>query len=87
MGQFGGGVNGAATGQDQRALGRSQPLAHLLNGSRGCAGTGDADRRAAQQRVGIFHQHIKGDLDMHRARPTSLEQRKRPRQHGGQFGR
>ena len=87
VGQFGGGVNGAATGQDQRALGRSQPLAHLLNGSRGCAGTGDADRRAAQQRVGIFHQHIQGDLDMHRARPTSLEQRKRPRQHGGQFGR
>jgi len=86
-GQRGRGIDGAAAGENQRALGARQQLSHLLD-RRGC-GTGarDADRLAAQQCVGVFHQHIQRDLDMHRPRTAGLEQCKCPCQHPGQLRR
>jgi hypothetical protein len=84
-GQRRGGLDGAAAGQDQRALGGGEPLAHLRDRHWRRSGTRHADGGGAEQRVGVFHQHIQRDFDVYRARAPCLEQRKRPRQHAGQF--
>ena len=84
--QRGRGVDRPATGQNQRAFGLDQALAHLLHCRRGRPRARDADWQAGQQGVGIFYQHVERDLNVHRPGTTGLKQRKGTGQHARQLG-
>ena len=85
-GQLGGGINRAATGENQRTLGVCQPLTHLRHGRRRGTRASNAHWLAIEQEIGVFHQHVEGNLDVHRTRAPGLEQGESPGQHARQLG-
>ncbi|MNM50463.1 hypothetical protein D3C81_615030 [compost metagenome] len=87
LSQLGGGIDGAATGKNQRTLGAGQQFGHTRNGRRRSTGAVNVHRQAAEQVVGVFNQHVQWNFDVHRARTTGLEQRERAGQHARQLGR
>ncbi|MNK99809.1 hypothetical protein D3C87_1202240 [compost metagenome] len=81
------GIDRTATGENQRTLGAGQQRAHTAYGSGRGTGAVDVDRNTGEQLIGLFHQHVQRNFDVHRTRTPGLEQGECASEHAGQFRR
>ena len=79
-------VDSTAASENQWTLRRGEQFAHAGHGSRCGAGAIDIHRQAGEQLIGLFHQHVQRNFDVHRTRSPGLEQRESASKHHRQFG-
>ena len=79
-------VDSTAAGENQWPLRAGEQFAHAAHSSRCGAGAINIHRQAGEQFIGLFHQHVQRNFDMHRSWSPGLEQGKRTGQHHRQFG-